>query len=225
MIFNKQKGSKYCNLHLLEAKNTYIYWMNFLAHIYLSGDDEGITIGNFIADGIKGKKYLKYPEKIQKGILLHRGIDSYTDRHKIVRQSTARLHKNYGHYSGVIVDILYDHFLAKNWNQYHSQPLNEYVEEFYELLRSSYEVLPSRIKRLMPYMISDNWLLSYATVPGISKILSQMNVRTKGISKMNFAVLDLEENYLEFEDEFTSFFSELMNFSKNKLIDLHDEYP
>ena len=77
----------------------------------------------------------------------------------------------------------------------------------------------------MPYMISDNWLLSYATVPGISKILSQMNVRTKGISKMNFAVLDLEENYLEFEDEFTSFFSELMNFSKNKLIDLHDEYP
>jgi len=194
--------------------------MNFLAHIYLSGDDEGITIGNFIADGIKGKKYMKYPAKIQKGILLHRSIDSYTDHHPTVRLSTARLHKNYGHYSGVIVDILYDHYLAKNWGNYNSTPLEEYIENFYELLRSSYEILPTRIKRMMPYMISDNWLLSYATVPGISKILSQMNVRTRGISKMNFAVLELEEYYSEFEEEFTSFFADLINHAENKLKEL-----
>jgi acyl carrier protein phosphodiesterase len=194
--------------------------MNFLAHIYLSGDDEGITIGNFIADGIKGKKYMKYPAKIKKGILLHRSIDSYTDHHPTVRLSTARLHKNYGHYSGVIVDILYDHFLAKNWANYHSTPLEEYIENFYELLRSSHEVLPTRIKRMMPYMISDNWLLSYATIPGIGKILSQMNVRTKGISKMNFAVIELEEYYSEFEEEFTSFFAELITHAENKLIEL-----
>jgi acyl carrier protein phosphodiesterase len=194
--------------------------MNFLAHIYLSGEDEGITIGNFIADGIKGKKYMKYPAKIQKGILLHRSIDSYTDHHPTVRLSTARLHKNYGHYSGVIVDILYDHYLAKNWEKYHSTPLEEYIENFYELLRSNYEILPARIKKMMPYMISDNWLLSYATVPGIGKILSQMNVRTKGISKMNFAVLELEEYYSEFEGEFTSFFADLITHSENKLIEL-----
>ena len=194
--------------------------MNFLAHIYLSGEDEGITIGNFIADGIKGKNYLKFPEKIQKGILLHRGIDSYTDQHPIVRQSTARLHENYGHYSGVIVDILYDHYLAKNWMQYHSQPLAEYVNDFYGLLQNSFEILPTRIQRMMPYMISDNWLLSYATIPGISKILNQMNIRTKGVSKMNFAVVELEQFYTEFETEFTSFFTELMVFSENKLKDL-----
>jgi len=194
--------------------------MNFLAHIYLSGEDEGVTIGNFIADGIKGKRYEKYPLTIQKGILLHRGIDSYTDTHPTVRQSTKRLHKNYGHYSGVIVDILYDHFLAKNWSQYHDTPLDRYIENFYELLRNSYEILPTRIKRMMPYMISDNWLLSYATVPGISKILNQMNVRTKGVSKMNFAVMELEEYYEEFEAEFTSFFAELIAFSKNKLAEL-----
>ncbi len=194
--------------------------MNFLAHIYLSGEDEGITIGNFIADGIKGKNYLKFPEKIQKGILLHRGIDSYTDQHPIVRQSTARLHENYGHYSGVIVDILYDHYLAKNWMQYHSQPLAEYVNDFYELLQNSFEILPTRIQRMMPYMISDNWLLSYATIPGISKILNQMNIRTKGVSKMNFAVVELEQFYTEFETEFTSFFTELMVYSENKLKDL-----
>jgi len=194
--------------------------MNFLAHIYLSGDDEGITIGNFIADGIKGKKYMKYPAKIQKGILLHRSIDSYTDHHPTFRLSTARLHKNYGHYSGVIVDILYDHYLAKNWGNYHSTPLEEYIDNFYELLRSSYETLPARIKKMMPYMISDNWLLSYATVPGISRILSQMNVRTRGVSKMNFAVLELEEYYSEFEDEFTSFFADLITHAENKLKEL-----
>ncbi|HBR55569.1 MAG TPA: DUF479 domain-containing protein [Flavobacteriaceae bacterium] len=194
--------------------------MNFLAHIYLSGEDEGITIGNFIADGIKGKRYKKFPPKIQKGILLHRFIDSYTDSHPTVRQSTARLHKNYGHYSGVIVDILYDHFLAKNWNDYHPQPLADYVTNFYELLRTNFEILPTRIQRMMPYMIADNWLLSYASIQGISTILNQMNQRTKNRSKMNFAVLELEEFYTEFEDEFTSFFAELITASQVKLSEL-----
>ncbi len=194
--------------------------MNFLAHIYLSGDDEGITIGNFIADGIKGKRYLKYPQQIKKGILLHRAIDSFTDQHPTVKQSTARLHENYGHYSGVIVDILYDHFLAKNWSEYHPRPLAEYVEEFYELLRSNFQILPARIQRMMPYMIADNWLLSYATVPGISKILAQMNVRTKRVSKMNFAVIELEQYYDEFEAEFTSFFKELIDYSSKRLKEL-----
>lgn len=194
--------------------------MNFLAHIYLSGDDEGITLGNFIADGIKGKKYLKYPPKIQKGILLHRAIDTYTDSHPTVRQSTKRLHKNYGHYSGVIVDILYDHFLAKNWKKYHPQPLDDYVNDFYDLLRDNFEILPSRIKRMMPYMITDNWLLSYASVKGISTILSQMNVRTKNKSRMNLAVLELEEFYDEFEVEFTDFFEDMIAYSKNKLQEL-----
>lgn len=194
--------------------------MNFLAHIYLSGDKEGITIGNFIADGIKGKKYLKYPKQIQKGILLHRFIDSYTDSHPTVRKSTKRLHENYGHYSGVIVDILYDHFLAKNWKNYHSQPLAEYIDDFYDLLEDNYALLPLRIQRMMPYMISDNWLLSYESIKGISTILTKMNRRTKNVSKMNFAVIELEKFYNEFEAEFTSFFEELIQQSKQKIIEL-----
>lgn len=191
--------------------------MNFLAHIYLSGDEEEVIIGNFIADGIKGKRYEKYPPQIAKGILLHRGIDTFTDSHPTVHLSTARLHKNYSHYSGVIVDILYDHFLAKNWNKYSEVPLDEYVQDFYKLLRKNFTMLPPRIQKMMPYMIADNWLLSYATVEGISKILAQMNVRTKGVSKMNLAVAELEEYYDEFEAEFTSFFEELIVFSKETL--------
>ena len=196
--------------------------MNYLAHIYLSNENEGITIGNFIADEIKGKKYTTFPKEIQKGILLHRGIDSFTDFHPTVRLSTKRLHKNYGHYSGVIVDILYDHFLAKNWNNYHEQPLEEYIEKFYELLRNSFNILTPRIKRMMCYMISDNWLLSYATVEGISKILVKMNRRTNNTSNMNFAVIELEEYYEEFENEFTSFFEELRVFSNHKIIELEN---
>lgn len=194
--------------------------MNFLAHIYLSGDDEDIIIGNFIADGIKGKRYQKFPPAIAKGILLHRAIDTFTDSHPIVHQSTARLHKNYGHYSGVIVDILYDHFLAKNWSTYSVVPLDEYVENFYDLLRKNFTILPARIQRMMPYMIADNWLLSYATVEGIGKILAQMNVRTKGVSKMNLAVEELVTYYDDFEKEFTLFFEELRAHSVQKLSEL-----
>lgn len=191
--------------------------MNFLAHIYLSGDNELVTIGNFIADGIKGKHYLDYPRDVQIGILLHREIDSFTDAHKTVRLSTKRLHKKYSHYSGVIVDILYDHFLAKNWAKYSDENLKDYVEKFYRSLNDNYEILPSRTRHLMPYMISDNWLLSYAQIEGIAKALEGMNRRTKNRSKMHLAVQDLQEFYDEFEDEFTDFFNELIDFAQQKL--------
>ena len=194
--------------------------MNYLAHIYLSGDQPGVIIGNFIADGIKGKKYQTYPKALQRGILLHRAIDSYTDSHPIVKQSTKRLHNKYSHYSGVIVDILYDHFLAKNWSNYSDTPLNVYVDNFYDLLHDNYEILPVRIQKMIPYMVADNWLLSYASVEGIGKILYQMNQRTKNRSKMNFAILELETFYSEFESEFTTFFEDLITYCNTKLATL-----
>lgn len=194
--------------------------MNFLAHIYLSGDNDLITIGNFIADGIKGKDYKKFSKDIQTGILLHREIDTFTDAHETVRKSTKRLHEKYSHYSGVIVDILYDHFLAKNWNSYSNITLPRYVQAFYDSLEDHYEVLPLRIQKLMPYMITDNWLLSYASIEGISRVLNGMNRRTMHKSGMHEAVNELEEFYNEFENEFTYFFEELILFSENKLIEL-----
>lgn len=194
--------------------------MNFLAHIYLSQNNDNIKIGNFIADSIRGKKYKKYPEEIQRGILLHRNIDTFTDAHPTVRKSTKRLHKNYGHYSGVIVDILYDHFLAKNWSQYSNVPLSDYVNSFYDLLEDNYDILPENIQRLMPYMIQENWLLRYASIDGIKATLEGMNRRTKNRSKMNLAIVELREFYDEFEAEFTSFFEELIEFSKAKLEEL-----
>jgi len=197
--------------------------MNFLAHIYLSFDDKEITLGNFFADHIRGNKYKHFPERIQKGILLHREIDTYTDSHPIPKQSSKRLHKNYSHYSRVIVDIFYDHFLAKNWSDYSEVSLEDYVENFYDLLEDNYDLLPLGTKRMMPYMITDNWLLNYANLAGIGRVLNGMNRRTQNRSKMNFAILDLEEHYTDFEAEFTAFFEELITFSKQKFISLCEE--
>lgn len=194
--------------------------MNFLAHIYLSGNEEDIILGNFIADGIKGNRYLNYPPGIAKGILLHRAIDTFTDAHPTVRKSTARLHQNYSHYSGVIVDIFYDHFLAKNWKSYCSVPLGQFAENFYTLLQKNSSQLPPRIQTMMPIMIANNWLVSYATVAGIGKILAQMNMRTGGVSKMDESVKELLEFYDEFESDFTSYFEELREFSRQKLLSL-----
>lgn len=194
--------------------------MNFLAHIYLSFGDDEITLGNFIADSIRGNKFKHLPERIQKGIMLHREIDTYTDAHPIHKKSSKRLHKNYGHYSRVIIDIYYDHFLAKNWRVYSDVGLAVFVENFYDLLEDNYSVLPEGIKRMMPYMIADNWIYNYSKMEGIGRVLEGMNRRTKNKSKMNFAILDLEEHYEMFEKEFTTFFGELITFSKQKYISL-----
>uniref|UniRef100_UPI00404B1B4E acyl carrier protein phosphodiesterase n=1 Tax=Gelidibacter sp. TaxID=2018083 RepID=UPI00404B1B4E len=198
--------------------------MNFLAHIYLSNNHPMVTIGNFIADGIKGKDYKNFPKDIQIGILLHREIDTFTDAHPLVRQSTKRLHQNYSHYSGVIVDILYDHFLAKNWNSYSDVPLETFVDDFYDLLETHYELLPTRIQKMMPYMLADNWLVSYAKIEGIQKVLDGMNRRTKLVSGMNNATSELQQYYTEFEEEFTVFFEELREFSANKLVIINSKY-
>lgn len=194
--------------------------MNFLAHIYLSGDNDLIKIGNFMADGIRGKHFESYPLEIQKGIILHRAIDTFTDAHPIFRESTKRLHQNYHHYSGVIVDVFYDHFLAKNWMKYSDENLEVFVKLFYQSLHDNHTFLSERTKGIMPYMIEHNWLVSYQTVEGINRILTQMDQRTKNESKMRFATNDLSEFYLEFENEFANFFEELILFSKEKIITL-----
>ena len=190
--------------------------MNFLAHIFLSFGDDEITIGNFIADSIRGNKYGHLPERIQKGILLHREIDTYTDTHPITKQSSKRLHPNHGHYSRVVVDIFYDHFLARNWKTYSDISLDRYVSQFYELLDTHYPILPIGVQKMMPYMIGDNWLLNYAHIEGINRVLKGMYRRTKEKSNMNFAVLDLQEHYDLFENEFHAFFEELIIFSDDK---------
>ena len=194
--------------------------MNFLAHIYLSGSSDLIKIGNFIADGVRGNQYLSFDFEIQKGIVLHRAIDTYTDEHPLFRKCTKRLHSHYHHYSGVIVDVFFDHFLAKNWNYYSEESLEDFVQNFYISL-TTYEMhLTEKAKLMQPYMIKQNWLLNYRSIDGIEKILTQMDRRTKNVSMMRNSVTELKHYYSEFEQDFTDFFEELRTFSSKKLLTL-----
>jgi acyl carrier protein phosphodiesterase len=194
--------------------------MNFLAHIYLSGNNDLIKIGNFMADGIRGNDYLSFPDDVKKGILLHRQIDTFTDSHLVYRKSKHRLHEKYGHYAGVIMDILYDHFLAKNWKKYSQEKLEDFVSNFYKSLESNTEILTEKTKSMMPYMIDQNWLTSYATIAGIEMILFQMDYRTKHRANMQEAIVELQDFYIKFEEEFTIFFDELRSFSNQIVLKL-----
>ena len=184
--------------------------MNYLAHVYLSGANDLIKVGNFMADSVKGSQYLNYKKDLQIGILLHRHIDSYTDAHPIYRQSKHRLHEKYGHYSGVIMDILYDHFLAKNWEKYSSTSLPDFSKNFYKILENNIDLLPEKTKKIVPYLVAQNWFESYASATGIEKILLQMDYKTHHRVAMQEAVVELKNYYKEFENEFTLFFEELI---------------
>lgn len=188
--------------------------MNFLAHVYLSGDNTELMIGNFIGDFVKGRDLKKqFSKDIAKGIELHRAIDEYTDKHEIVQQSKDRLRPKYRHYSGVIIDMFYDHFLAKNWKNFHTSSLEEFASQFYKLLEKNEDNLPEEVQRLMPYMIRGNWFLNYAYIEGIHRALSGMSRRTSFDSKMDESVVDLSKHYALFENEFNQFFPALHEFS------------
>lgn len=191
--------------------------MNFLAHVYLSGENDHIKIGNFMADGIHGKNFDEFPPNVEKGIRLHREIDSYTDFHPIFRQSKHRLHERYGHYSGVIMDIFYDHFLAKNFSKYSAVPLDEFIQDFYKVLDDNFDILTDRFKSILPILKKENWFLLYSTIEGLTHILYMMDRRTKLRSKMQFSIEELRLYYDEFEDEFTRFFVEMELFVAGKM--------
>ncbi|WP_277013727.1 acyl carrier protein phosphodiesterase [Flavobacterium lindanitolerans] len=191
--------------------------MNFLAHIYLSGSNDFMKIGGFMADGVRGKDYEHFPDDIRKGILLHRAIDTFTDAHAVFRISKHRLHERYGHYSGVIIDVFYDHFLAKNWQDYSDEKLDVFVQNFYQSLEDNFDMLTPKVQNMLPHMERGNWLWNYQFVDGIGTILSQMDRRTKNTSKMGESVQELEQFYKEFEQEFTLFFKELREFVADKI--------
>jgi len=195
--------------------------MNFLAHLYLSGNNINIMIGNFIADHIKGNNYNGFSKEIQQGIFLHREIDTFTDAHETVRKSKRRLHERYKHYDGVIIDIFYDYFLAKNWANYSVIPLDVYTNSINQLFNKISSELPLKSQNFIKYMVEYNILFNYQFKDGIERVLKGMNTRTKGKSQMNLAIEDLNILHQEFEKDFTVFFKDLQNFTITKLQEIN----
>ncbi len=191
--------------------------MNFLAHIYLSGKDENLMLGNFIADMVKGRQIEKYSPEVIKGIRLHRKIDEFTDSHYYVTRSKNRIRKQYRHYSGVVVDMFYDHFLARNWDEYSKEPLDSFVQGAYNVLLKNYFMLPGRAKFILPIMIGSNWLVNYADLKSLQRHMEGLAHRTPFNSGMENAVVDLKKHYEGFEADFSDFFPELIKFVKEYL--------
>lgn len=192
--------------------------MNFLGHLYLSGDNKDTIAGNFMGDFVKGREQLKqYDTEIVRGIMLHRTIDQFTDSHPAVYASKERLRPGYRHYAGVIVDVFYDHFLAKNWEEFHDTPLNEYSQFAYDVIRAYKSILPEEAKHMLPYMIQYDWLHSYRTIEGINRALTGMSRRTSFESHMQHASKDLELHYDLFEKEFKQFLPAISKHCENWL--------
>jgi len=194
--------------------------MNFLAHSHLSGENRDILFGNFIADSVKGNGLHKFPEDIKNGILLHRRIDTFTDRHEIVKSSIKLIRPDYGKFSGIIIDIYYDHFLALNWEEYHSQSLSNFVRNVYLTLGKRFKYLPSRNKRMLPFLIAQNWLVGYANIDDLRRVFWGMDRRTKNISGMKNAVDQLVMNHKQLESHFREFYPEIQKYAKETLLEI-----
>lgn len=193
--------------------------MNFLAHIYLSGESEEIKLGNFIGDFVKGRQFLMYPENVSKGILLHRQIDSFTDTHPIVRECIIKLRPGFGKYSGIVVDLFLDHLLAVNWHHYSFEKLSIFTKRFHAVLLSNFFQLPSQVKMFLPFLIQNKRLQSYSSFEGIEKTLSIMVQHTSLPSETKYAMNILESEYLFFNNAFNQFFPEIIHF-----IEMNGEY-
>jgi len=198
--------------------------VNYLAHIYLSGAHEEIMVGNFIGDYVKGVEYSRFTEFVRKGIILHRHIDSFTDTHVVVKRSKLRIAEKYHKYSGIIVDILYDHFLLSAWSFYSPFQLDSFVGRVHDVLHRHFQILPEGVKLFLPSFFKNNWIQKYSTIEGLEEILHRMSSRTTLPEETDFAIRVLRQEYQQFESEFSAFFPSLMNYV-SRTFDIRLEQP
>jgi acyl carrier protein phosphodiesterase len=187
--------------------------MNFLAHLYLAKPTAESRIGNMLGDFVTPDMDPQFSPEIQKGIAMHRAVDRFTDSHPIVRISQQRIDKRFRHLKGIMVDIFYDHFLAKNWQQYSDVPLEEFAREVYTQFTEHYAILPPKMQRMMPIMIRGNWLVTYRELRGIRWVLKGMSGRLSSPNLLGEGIVELKKNYSELEADFFEFFEELRTFS------------
>lgn len=191
--------------------------MNYLGHMILSGDDENILLGNFIGDHIRNRYLHLYSHAVQKGIQLHRAIDIYTDQHEKSRELRAVLFDEYRHRSRVILDLFYDHFLAANFDEFHSLTLSSYVQKVSSTLQKHVHRMPESAQRYFTAMKKYDWLKVYAETKGIQLILNQMSKR-KHMEPMGNAVELLNQNYTYFKENAFVFLREAIdNFAAQKM--------
>ncbi len=209
-VFSFRSPSKFDSFLSRQNRAPYSDRVNYLAHLHLSGNDPDLIVGNFIGDGVRGDRFLDYPDAIQRGIFLHRKIDHYTDTHPVVLQSKIRLRPLFHKYAPVVADVFYDHFLAKNWKRYHDEELRTFVDRIYGLLENNRAQFPERSSRFLHYAREQDLFYRYKTVEGIDLAFRGLAHRTRFQSGMEKAAEELQRNEANYESEFTEFFPDLM---------------
>lgn len=185
--------------------------MNFLGHIFLTPDDDELLLGNFIADSVKGNPYKQFKKGVADGVMLHRMIDGYTDKHELVKLGVGRLKPSQGRYASVVIDVLYDHILASNWERFHSSSLHNFTQDTFVRLENLSDHFPPRVERFFPFMKAQNWLYNYQFEWGLIKSLQGLDSRSAIDTEMYLSV----EVYREYEKtyfaEFEAFIKDIQN--------------
>lgn len=195
--------------------------MNHLAHFFLSGDDDDLKIGNFVADFIRIGQVADFSPAVQRGILLHRAIDRFTDEHAQVKTSWRRLYATHGKYAPVVVDIFYDFLLAQNWHKHQKTTnfpsLEAYTEGVYQLLKQRKSELPEPLRSNIDMMINDNWLMHYTTFYGLEKVFIRVKNKARFSGNFELATLSLARELPHLENDFSLFFPDLQHFIHDKM--------
>ena len=188
--------------------------MNYLAHLYLADDSDDSLIGNLLGDFVKGRPGKQYNADIVAGIIFHRKIDAYTDAHPMMRASRSRIGLQMSRFSGIIIDVCYDHFLARYWQQFSDQGLTDFIQRAYQVLQKNRPILPERLQRILPFMVSEDWLGRYIELKSVGTTLDRITRRLTRGAQFKGAIVEVEKNYRQIEDDFLSFFPDLIEFSK-----------
>lgn len=187
--------------------------MNYLAHIFLSGEDVQVQIGNFIGDFVKGNQPDNYPERIRKGIMMHRRIDHFTDHHHVVKETKDLLRPVFGRYSGIITDMYFDYLLAVSFSKYSpNRSLSKLARRFNFHVLLNYYRLPQRVRRFIFHFTSSNRLVRYATIEGLRESLSIMARYKTAAINPDLSIQFLKDNREILEQKFHLFFPELMSY-------------
>ena len=197
--------------------------MNYLAHAWLSFKEPGILTGNMISDFVKGRQKFGFPLAIQKGISLHRAIDEFTDAHSITKEAMVFFRPAYRLYSGAFMDIVYDHFLANDINEFQNEEvLNVFCKSTYAYLESQPIQLPQGFEQMLPYMKQHNWLYNYRLKEGIQKSFGGLARRAAYIAESDTAYEIFNKHYGSLEICYKAFFPLLKEFSRYKLAELNN---
>ena len=192
--------------------------MNYLAHAYLSFGEPQILVGNMISDFVKGKKQYEYSPVIQKGIQLHRAIDTFTDGHDVTQKAKSFFKTDYRLYAGAFIDIVYDHFLATDKNIFPSEEDLQQLAIFtYNTLQNHFNFLPEKFQKMLYWMENQNWLYNYQFNWGIEKSFQGLVKRSKYLKESATAFRIFEQNYDALKEYYYSFIEDILGMTKSYL--------